>query len=225
MGKIMMRQLAVGVMQTNCYLIYDDETKETVIIDPGARAKQIEAVIEQNELKPVVILLTHGHFDHVGAAEELRERYSISILCHEEEKEILENPSLNLSSKFKNSISLKANQTFQDKEILHYLGREITVLHTPGHTKGSCCFYFEHSPLQTNGVFAGESKEQFLISGDTLFAESVGRTDFPTGNTTKLVKSIEETLFCLPDEIPVYPGHNESTTIGHEKKYNPCVRG
>lgn len=211
MGNIMMRQMILGSLQTNCYLIYDDNTMETIVIDPADEADRIQAVIEQNGLKPVVILLTHGHFDHVGAADALKKQYSVKVLCHEKEEAVMENPKQNLSEMFGSPFSLKADKTFADGELLHYLGREIQVLHTPGHTSGSCCFYF--------------TEDRFLISGDTLFAESVGRTDFPTGSTATLVHSIEKILFALPDDTPVYPGHNESTTIGHEKKYNPCVKG
>lgn len=209
MGNIMVRQLLLGPIQTNCYLIYDDQTRETIVIDPADNAGRIQSVVEENGLKPVVIFLTHGHFDHIGAVSALKQLYSIPVCCYEQEEDVMENPERNVSLMFGNPLSLKADKTVADREILHYLGRDITVLHTPGHTKGSCCFYFE--------------ADHFLMSGDTLFAESVGRTDFPTGNMGTLVHSIQDILFRLPDETVVYPGHNEGTTIGHEKKYNPFV--
>lgn len=210
MGNIMVRQLLLGSVQTNCYLIYDDQTMETIVIDPADHADRIRSVLEENGLKPVVILLTHGHFDHIGAVSALKQFYSIPVYCHEQEEDLMENSKQNVSLLFGNPLSLKADGTVTDREVLHYLGRDITVLHTPGHTKGSCCYYFE--------------ADHFLMSGDTLFAESVGRTDLPTGNMGTLVRSIRDILFRLPDETVVYPGHNEETTIGHEKMYNLFVR-
>lgn len=210
MGKIMMRQMVLGMVATNCYLIYDDETMETILVDPADGAAQLINWIEENGLKPMVILLTHGHFDHIKAVPELRKQYGIPALCHETESSIMESPEWNLSLMFETGFGMRADGSFVDGEILRYIGRTIRVLHTPGHTKGSCCFYFE--------------QENFLVSGDTLFAESVGRTDFPTGSTAQLLESIREKLFVLPEETTVYPGHNESTTIGHEKRYNPCIK-
>lgn len=209
MGNIRIKQLLLGPVQTNSYLIYDDQTMETIVVDPADNASRIQSVVEENGLKPVVILLTHGHFDHVGAVSALKQIYSIPVYCHEQEEDVLESPERNMSLLFGNPFSLKADGTVKNGEILHYLGCDITVLHTPGHTKGSCCFYFE--------------ADYFLMSGDTLFAESVGRTDFPTGSMGTLVQSIRDVLFRLPDETVVYPGHNEETTIGHEKMYNPFV--
>lgn len=211
MGNLLVKRLVTGELQTNCYLISNSETGETVVVDPADEAKRIQTVIEENGLKPAVILLTHGHFDHMGAADLLRNWYSISMYCLETETEVLERPEWNLSSMFGRGFSLKADGVFRDGEILHYLGQEIQVIATPGHTQGSCCFYFVN--------------EGFLISGDTLFAESVGRTDFPTGSGRKLAQSVVERVFSLPEETVVYPGHYGETTVGHEKKWNPCVRG
>ncbi len=209
MGNLLVKQMVVGDLQTNCYLISHPETLETILVDPADEADRIQREIEKNGLKPVVILLTHGHFDHMGAADLLRKRYQILVYCSETEREVAENMEWNLSGIFGNGFSFMADAVFRDKEILHYLGEEIEVIATPGHTQGSCCFYFR--------------REGFLLSGDTLFAESVGRTDFPTGSGRKLQQSIVERIYCLPEETVVYPGHYGETTIGHEKKYNPCV--
>jgi len=211
MEELKIRQLTIGMMATNCYIISNCRTKEAILVDPADQADRILSVIEENQLKPVAILLTHGHFDHMGAADELRKQYSIKVFCHKDEIEVMANSRWNLSELFAYPFTLKADETFQDKETLSYLGRKIQVLFTPGHTKGSCCFYFPEDGI--------------LLSGDTLFAESVGRTDFPTGSTAVLIHSIEEILLKLPNETIVYPGHNDTTTIEHEKKYNPCVRG
>lgn len=210
MGNLLVKRLITGALQTNCYLISHPETLETILVDPPDEAGRIQREIEKNGLKPVVILLTHGHFDHMGGADLLRKKYQISVYCCETEAEVTKNPEWNLSGMFGKGFSFTVDGTFRDGEILHYLGEEIEVIATPGHTKGSCCFYF--------------SREGFLLSGDTLFAESVGRTDFPTGSGGKLQQSITERIYCLAEETVVYPGHYEETTIGHEKKYNPCVR-
>lgn len=211
MRNLLVKRLVTGELQTNCYLISNQETLETIIVDPADEAERIRNVIEENKLKPVVILLTHGHFDHIGAADLLRKWYSISLYCFETEAEVLEKPEWNLSGMFGYGFSLKADGLFRDGEVLHYLGQKIQIIYTPGHTQGSCCFYF--------------ADEGFLISGDTLFAESVGRSDFPTGSGGQLARSIVERVFLLPEETVVYPGHYEETTVGHEKRYNPCVRG
>lgn len=210
MKQLLVKRLVVGALQTNCYLISHQETKETIVIDPAEEAERIQEEIERNGLKPVVILLTHGHFDHMGAADLLRKWYQVSVYGCEAEMDVMENPEWNLSKMFGKGFSFKADGAFRDGEKLHYLGEEITVLQTPGHTKGSCCFYF--------------AKEGFLVSGDTLFAESVGRTDFPTGGYGALREAVLK-LFQLPEETVVYPGHYEETTIAHEKRYNPFAFG
>ena len=120
---------------------------------------------------------------------------------------LLEDPYVNLSANMHRGITLKADGFFNDGDILEYGGKKCRVIATPGHTVGSCCFYFEESGL--------------LVAGDTLFAESIGRTDFPTGKMKQLITSVEEKLFVLPDDTKVYPGHGPATTIGHEKTYNP----
>lgn len=179
-------------------------------MDPGDEAERIQEKIEKNGWKPVAILLTHGHFDHMGAADSLRSWYSIPVYCYEKEMDLIENPTWNLSKMFGQGFSCIIDKVFQDKEILHFLRKEITVIHTPGHTQGSCCFYF--------------AEEGFLISGDTLFAGSVGRTDFPTGNSSELKQSVRK-LFELPEDTIVYPGHYEETTLSYEKKQNPFAFG
>ena len=200
-------QLVLGMVSTNVWLIKNKETGEILIVDPADRPGQIQRRIQQMEGKPVAILLTHGHFDHIMAATELRRIYQIPVYAHEFEKAVLTDSRYNLSGSWAKAYTMEADQWVKDNEILELAGFEIQVMHTPGHTPGGCCYYIE--------------EESILISGDTLFAESVGRTDFPGSSGQKMWESLHRLLRELPEDTGVYPGHGEETTIGHEKRYNP----
>lgn len=203
--------LVVGPVSTNCYLGINEESKEALIVDPGDRADQIRAMIEREGVKPVAILLTHGHFDHMMAAEELRRIYDIPVYAGDKEQEVLENASLNLSTGFiRKTYTMTADHYLRDGEELVLAGSRIKVLETPGHTPGGCCYYL--------------AEEGILFSGDTLFCQSVGRTDFPGGSFEEIKKSIKEKLFLLPPETICYCGHGEGTRIGREMERNPYVR-
>ncbi len=199
----------VGQVQTNCYVVINEEANECFVIDPGASAKQLAERIKAQGYKPVAVVLTHGHFDHAGAAKELAEEFGISVYACDKEKDTLENPDKNVSWMVGARESYTADVYVKDDEVLKLAGFEIKVLHTPGHTEGGCCYYLP--------------KEGVLFSGDTLFAESVGRTDFPGGSMSQIVRSIKEKLMVLPDETTVYPGHNDPTTIETERMYNPYL--
>lgn len=209
MAPLRVEQYVVGPVQTNCYFAINDETKEVLIVDPGASGKRLAEIIETEKLNPAAILLTHGHFDHAGAAAELAEHFHIEIYAEEHERETLENPTLNLSGWEGKETVYHADKYLKDEQEIDLAGFHIRVLFTPGHTVGGCCYLF---PYQ-NAVFAG----------DTLFAQSVGRTDFPKGSAAQLIRAIEEKLLVLPDEVTVYTGHNEITTIGTERMYNPYL--
>lgn len=209
MTPLRVEQYVVGPVQTNCYFAINDETKEILIVDPGASGKRLAEIVEEEKLNPVAILLTHGHFDHAGAAAELSEHFHIEIYAEEHEKETLENPALNLSGWEGKETAYHADRYLKDEQEIDLAGFHIRVLFTPGHTVGGCCYLF---PYQ-NAVFAG----------DTLFAQSVGRTDFPKGSAAQLIRAIEEKLLVLPDDVTVYTGHNEITTIGTERMYNPYL--
>lgn len=205
----------VGPVQTNCYVVINEKNKECFIIDPGASAKQLAERIKKDELTPVTVLLTHGHFDHAGAAEELAEEFGIKIYAHEAEKDTLENPQKNVSWMMGASETYHANVFLKDEEVLTLAGFEIKVIHTPGHTEGGCCYYIE--------------TEAVIFTGDTLFAQSVGRTDFPGGSMSQIVRSITEKIMTLNEagnletDIMVYPGHNDPTTIETERMNNPYL--
>ena len=199
----------VGPVCTNCYLLVNHKTGELLVVDPGDQAQLIEMQIEKTGAKPVAILLTHGHFDHAGAAEALADKYQISIYAHEAERETLEDPGLNLCGMIGEHKVYHADIFVKDEEVLNLAGFSIRVFFTPGHTIGGCCYYI--------------ADEKILFSGDTLFQESVGRTDFPRGSASDLIRAIREKLMPLPDDVTVYTGHDESTLIGYERMHNPYL--
>ena len=165
--------------------------------------------MQEKEFQIKAILLTHGHFDHIWGVEELRKRSGAEVYAYEGEEKLCQDPALNVSAAVGRSCGITPDQLFRDGEEFEFAGIRGRVIATPGHTGGSCCYYFE--------------EDQILISGDTLFQESVGRTDFPTGSMSALVRSVKEKLFTLPDETRVYPGHGMMTTIGYEKENNAFV--
>lgn len=199
----------VGPVCTNCYLLVNHKTGELLVVDPGDQAQLIEKQIEKTGAKPVAILLTHGHFDHAGAAEALADKYQISIYAYEAERETLEDPGLNLCGMIGEHKVYHADIFVKDEEVLNLAGFSIRVFFTPGHTIGGCCYYI--------------ADEKILFSGDTLFQESVGRTDFPRGSASDLIRAIREKLMPLPDDVTVYTGHDESTLIGYERMHNPYL--
>ena len=207
MGEIKIGRMVLGVCQTNCYFLYREDSRDCIFIDPSDKGKGICKALEDKGFHIKGILLTHGHFDHIWGAEDLREATGAKLYALAEEKELLENARKNISAQAGRAYTVEADEYLKDGQEMTIADMTFRVIATPGHTVGGCSYYFEE---------AG-----FLVSGDTLFQESVGRTDFPTGSMGTLVRSIKEKLFVLPEETKVYPGHGDSTTIGHEKKYNP----
>lgn len=202
-------KFVLGSMGTNCYLLMNENTKELVIVDPATCPEYLLSHVKTKGYVPKAILLTHAHFDHVMGIDGWVKEYDIPVYLHEEEKQILENPEWNLSEAFGTGYSYQQTVGLMDGQNFHVAGFGFQVIHTPGHTAGGCCYY--------------EKAEGVLMSGDTLFCQSVGRSDFPTGSMATLVHSIKEKLLCLPEETRVYPGHGEMTTIGDEKVYNPFL--
>ena len=207
MKNAIIQQRVLGMVSTNVYVCMHAETKEAFIVDPADDADEIIRLVSAMGAKPCAILLTHGHFDHIGAADALRKRYEIPVYAEEHEKEHLSSPALNLSGGWADSLTLTADHLLKDGDMLNIAGFTIRVLHTPGHTPGGCCY-----------ELVGED---ILFSGDTLFYMSVGRTDFPGSNGAAMRMSLHRLLEELSEDTQVLPGHGESTTIGYEKRNNP----
>ncbi|MDO4166842.1 MAG: MBL fold metallo-hydrolase [Eubacteriales bacterium] len=208
MSRLICRFQVLGPVQTNCYYLYREDTKECVIVDPAAEADRIREYVDKQELKPVAILLTHGHFDHIMAVDAVRTEYQIPVYAAEAERETLTDPRINLGTQMgSNQLSVEADHWLADGEEIELLGQPVRCLLTPGHTVGGMCYYFP--------------KAAMLFSGDTLFQESVGRTDFPGGSMSELIRSIREKLFVLPEAVQVFPGHGLTTSIQNEKMFNP----
>ena len=216
MSEIKIGRMVMGVCGTNCYFLYREGEKECIVVDPADQGRSIYSALNRNGFRVAAILLTHGHFDHIWGLDELRDAANaaaeadglepVKAYAMEAEKELLRDAHKNVSEQAGRPCITSADVYLKDGQELTLAGMQCKVIATPGHTVGGCCYYFEE---------AG-----FLVAGDTLFAESVGRTDFPTGSMSTLVRSIKDKLFVLPDDTKVYPGHGESTTIAHEKEYN-----
>ena len=207
MAEIKIGRMVIGSYGTNCYLIYREGGKEAIFIDPADHGQQINQKVLEKGFQISAILLTHAHFDHMWGANDLRKASGAKLYALDAEQVLCESAQANVSEWAGRAATVKPNTYFKDGEEVTLAGITFKVIATPGHTAGSCCYYFEE---------AG-----FLVCGDTIFEESVGRTDFPTGSSSQLIRSIKEKIFTLPDDTVLYPGHGDSTTVEHEKKYNP----
>lgn len=200
--------LSLGPLGTNCYIV--SKENKCLIIDPGGDAHIIMGYMSENNLNPQAILLTHAHFDHIGAVDSLRKKYSLDVYLHENEKHWLKDSTHNRSTLFlgeEGAIITADPEHILIEEKLTIDNFSMGVLHTPGHSPGSVTFVFPD--------------DKFIVSGDVLFQQGIGRTDLPEGSIEQLAKSIVTKLYTLPDEFTVYPGHGPHTTIGAEKKSNP----
>lgn len=205
---MILKQLKINsVMQgivTNCYIIVDEKTKETMIIDPAEDTEKIEELLDILDAKVKYIYLTHCHGDHIGAVEQLRRERGGKVLIHKDDYEGLKNPEINLTEILaENAIRIEADSRVNDGDVLHIGDLEFQVIHTPGHTKGGSSLYC--------------AEEKLVFSGDTMFKGMWGRTDLPTSSFEDIMKSISNKLLVLPDETIVYPGHGMSTKIEYEE--------
>lgn len=198
--------IVLGILENNCYFVHREGEYDAIFIDPSSKGEKIFVKLREKGLTIKAILITHGHFDHIMGANELRDISGAKIYVLKEEEELLGDPALNSSYKVGKSYTVKPDVLVNDGDVLEFGSIRLKVIATPGHTVGGCCYYSE--------------EDKVLFSGDTLFFESVGRTDFETGDVVALKQSIAK-LLTLPEDVKVYPGHGDFTTIGHEKDYNP----
>jgi glyoxylase-like metal-dependent hydrolase (beta-lactamase superfamily II) len=204
-------QIPLGPIQTNCYLVYNEQ-KECLIFDPGEEPNRLLQFIQQKGLVPRAILLTHAHFDHIGAADALRDHYRINLYQHSLERKWLEDASFNGSIFFSPNSPMRlrvADEFIEQEGEFELHGFKFTIFHTPGHSPGSISYYFE--------------EERIVISGDVLFKEGIGRTDLPGGDERTLLRSIHTKLLTLPEDTLVLSGHGDVTTIQDEMNNNPYL--
>ncbi|MFH1699259.1 MAG: MBL fold metallo-hydrolase [Candidatus Zixiibacteriota bacterium] len=202
--------IVVSMFQTNCYLVYDEKSKEGVIIDPGDEADRIIDETDKFGVKPTAVILTHGHGDHVGGVNEVVNKFKIPLYAGKGEEELLASAEKNMSSAVGMPVVCpQPERLLIDDDKVNFGFHAFTVIQTPGHSPGGVCYY----------------SEKILFCGDTLFFGSIGRTDFPGCSHEQLINSIKTKLLILPDETVCYPGHGPATSIGFERKCNPFLTG
>ncbi len=203
--------VVVGPLEVNCYIVWDEKSKEGIVIDPGSEGKRIQRIVEVEGVNLKYIVNTHGHVDHIGANKDLKEAFpEAELLIHEKDIPLLRNA---LNSFIAPMVGAKASpepdRTIDEGDTIEFGEISLKVIHTPGHTAGSICLY-------TEGI---------IFTGDTLFAGSVGRVDLPGSEPEKLIPSIKEKILVYPDDTVVLPGHGPQSTVGQERRYNPFLRG
>jgi len=198
----------VGALETNCYLVYCPETLECAVVDPGAEAERIFRLIAEKNLRPIVILNTHGHVDHIGANKDIKDKFNIPLSIHSSDSAMLESVhQFEIGFLIGAKASPSADNFLKDGDKIQIGKSHLKVIHTPGHSPGSVSFL-------GNG---------FILSGDTLFNGGVGRTDLPGGSWDTLVSTIKNKILTMPEETTVLPGHGPPTTVGQEKEANPFI--
>ncbi|WP_432799987.1 MBL fold metallo-hydrolase [Poriferisphaera sp. WC338] len=208
---IQIHTFSLGTFQTNCFVL-EAADKSCWIVDAGFEPNALIACVQENGLVPEKLILTHAHHDHIEGIHKIREAFpNIPIYVHESEKDFLTDTTLNLSAALgMPAVAPEADHFVTHGDTLSLAGMTFEIRHTPGHSPGGICLY--------------QPENEFVISGDTLFANSIGRYDFPTSDGQALFNSIKTQLFTLPDNTTIYPGHGPSTTIGHEKATNPFLQ-
>ena len=198
-------RMTVGPMQVNCYILWEPGINKAFVADPGDEPERIAEKLKELGLECQAILLTHGHFDHITGVNGLKELTGAPVYAGRDEEQLLKDADLNISKRIRRPVTIEPDRLLDDGEFVEEAGMSFKTIFTPGHTKGSVCYYFE--------------KEGVVLSGDTLFKSSYGRTDFPTGNEAALFSSITHRLLKLPESTGCYPGHGEATDIASESRY------
>lgn len=202
-------RIPAGIYAANCYLVYCDVNKEAIVIDPGGDVDDILSQIENLDLNIKYIILTHGHGDHIGGVNGLKEHFNVPVAIHKEDEHLLKNGNENLSSMMAmGTVEIAPDMLLKDGDEIEFGDVKGKIIHTPGHTPGCISIKIEDS----------------LFTGDTLFAGSIGRTDFPGSSFEKIMDSVKNKLLTYPDDTIVYPGHGPSSTIKREKDTNPFAK-
>jgi len=202
-------RIPAGIYAANCYIIYSEVTRDAIVVDPGGDVDDILSSIRENGLKIKYIVLTHGHADHIGGVKELKKVLSVPVMIHEDDREILVDGNKNLSTIMAmGTVEIEPDILLKDGDIIEFGDEKAQVIHTPGHTRGGIC------------IKIGDS----MITGDTLFTGSIGRTDLLGGDYDSIINSIKDKIMIYSDDIKVFPGHGAPSTIGRERTSNPFLR-
>ena len=205
---MILETISVGPLETNCYILAVQENSPAIIIDPGDDEKKIRQVLSKYNLKPAMVINTHGHYDHIGCDD----KFGVAILVHKDDAEMLKNSEVNFSTFLGSTFAVKSEiKTLEDGERIQLGAIELEVIHTPGHTPGGI------------SLLMLQPENNILFTGDSLFYRSIGRTDFPGASHKQLVNSIKGKLLKLSDDTVIYPGHGPDSTLGAEKKHNPFL--
>jgi hydroxyacylglutathione hydrolase len=210
MPDIILERIVVGPVQSNCYILALPGAEEAVIIDPGDDEAKIRKVLNKHKLKPGIVINTHGHYDHIGCDD----KFGVCVYIHQDDAAFLKEPDLNLSGFFapeRYALKDSVIKEVREKDIISLGKIKLEVIHLPGHTPGGIALLLK------------EPSGGILFTGDSLFCEGIGRTDFPGASETDLVRAIKEKLFILPEDTVIYPGHGPSSTIKREKNSNPFL--
>lgn len=203
---MILKKVVVGPLEVNCFIVACEKSKKAVIIDPGDESSKIISILEETHLTPEKILITHGHFDHLSAANSLKEKYEIPILIHQADKIFAENASVQASMfGMEDPGNVAPDVLLKDSDLIQVGTLQIEVIHTPGHSPGNVTYKIGSD----------------LFVGDLIFQSSIGRTDLPGGDYNQLIQSVEEKIFVFPDDFIIHPGHGPDTTVGSEKRNNP----